>query len=214
MIAIAAGAAVVVLVIWYVFLWGPRNSALSKAKKRTAAAESLQTQLQTQLSRLKAAQQSEPTKRAQLEALREAVPDQPNVAQFLLDTNDSATKSGIDFLSVSLAQPGAGSGQKPASIGLGISVTGGYFQVLDFVNRLLSAPRLVVISGLNVSAAGASSTAAASSGTLTVQITAAMYTTASGPGTKTTSTTVAGTGGSTTTTVAGAATTTTVGGTP
>ncbi|MDQ1403212.1 MAG: hypothetical protein QOG03_1528 [Actinomycetota bacterium] len=206
-LAIAGGAAVVVIIIWYVFLWGPRNAALTKAKKRTEVAQNLQGQLQTQLSRLKAAQLSEPSKRAQLEALREAVPDQPNLAQFLLDTNDSATKAGIDFLSVAPSQPGSGSAQKPAEISLSISISGGYFQVLDFVNRLLSAPRLVVISGLNVASTGGATPTA---GQLSVQITGTMYTTAAGSGAKgaTTTTTVAGgPAGSTTTTVAGATTT-------
>jgi Tfp pilus assembly protein PilO len=208
---IGAAAAVVVLVVWYVFLWGPRGSELTKAKKRTETAQNLEDQLRTQLARLKAAQQSEPAKRAQLEALREAVPDQPNLAQFLLDTNDSATKAGIDFLSIAPAQPGAGSAQKPATIALSISISGGYFQVLDFVNRLLSAPRLVVISGFNVSAASG-----AGAGQLSAQITAAMYTTASkgGAAAGTTTTTAAGAAGSTTTTVAGGATVTTIGARP
>ena len=80
---------------------------MSHAKTRRQAAEQTQAELQTQLNRLKAQQKSEPLRRAQLEALRTAIPDQPNLAQFILDVNDAAAKAGIDFVSISPSPPAA-----------------------------------------------------------------------------------------------------------
>src|SRR5205823_1734241 len=123
--------------------------------------------LQDQLTRLRASKRDEPLKRSQLETLRVAVPDDPNLAQFILDANDAASRSGIEFLSITPSPPApptatpaaaatpapgtttatstpgatapgvsAGAGAAPVPVRLSLSITGGYFQVLDFVNRL------------------------------------------------------------------------------
>lgn len=201
---IAAGACFAVLVIWYVALWAPRGRALTDAREREEAAQLAQDDLRVRISRLKAAQRDEPTKRARLETLRAAVPDQPNLGQFILDTNEAANRSGIEFLSISPTQPSGGTPEAPAAIGLNLSLSGGYFQVLDFINRLSTAPRLVVIDSLNVGGLDAS-------GRLSIGMTARMFTTAGAApaaGT-TTTTTVPGATGGTTTTAPGGATTTT-----
>ena len=53
------------------------------------------------LTRLQSSKRDEPLKRSKLETLRVAVPDDPNLAQFILDANDAASRSGIEFLSIS-----------------------------------------------------------------------------------------------------------------
>ncbi|TML41739.1 MAG: type II secretion system protein M, partial [Actinobacteria bacterium] len=98
-LAIGAGAAVVVLLLWYFALWGPRNDALRKQRTRADAADKQVQTLKTQLSRLQAAQRAEPVKRAKLERLRAAIPDDPGLAQFILDANDAANRAGINFIS-------------------------------------------------------------------------------------------------------------------
>ena len=172
---IAVGAGVALLVVWYLALWSPRSKAIDEARERQEAAQLRQDDLRLRISRLQAAQRDEPAKRARLEALRAAVPDEPNLAQFILDTNDAATRAGIDFLSISPAQPGAGTPQAPATIGVTLSISGGYFQVLDFINRLSTAPRLVVISSLNVGGLNAQQR-------LSVGLTAQIYTAGGEPG--------------------------------
>jgi Tfp pilus assembly protein PilO len=238
-ILLLVGGAVVVLAGWYLFLWGPSHRQLDDAKKRRANAESQQAQLQVAVDRLRSAQKDEPLQRAKLESLRTAIPDTPNLAQFIFDTNDAATKSGIDFISISPSLPTAvatatttttsttvagaattttvagtatapaTTGSAPAQILVTLQIKGGYFQVLDFLNRLDRLPRLVVTDAVNINAD--------ERGALTVGMTARMFVRAvpSGfPGgtatTSTTSTTVAG--GATTTTAAGGATTTTAAG--
>jgi Tfp pilus assembly protein PilO len=222
---IPIGAGIVVLVLWFVALWGPQGSALSKARKRATTAEQQRGTLRDQLTRLQQSKRDEPLKRSQLETLRVAVPDDPNLAQFILDANDAASRSGIDFLSITPTPPtaaggqagtqagttpttvaGGGGGAAPVSIRLGMTITGGYFQVLDFVNRLNRLPRLVVVDTVSVSSGA--------SGPLQVQLTARMFTTsprpvagstggAGGGGGAGGTTTTTGPGGSTTTTTPG-----------
>lgn len=175
---IAGAAALAVLVLWYLVLWSPRKAELNDAREQREQVESKRQELATRVARLRASQKDEPIKRAQLEALRTTIPDDPNLAAFILDTNDAAAKAGIDWISVAPEEPspgqaagaavaaapvtttgtGAAAGttataanRYPAEIGLQLEISGGYFQVLDFLNRLNEMPRLVVTDGLNIS---------------------------------------------------------------
>ncbi|HSH59372.1 MAG TPA: type II secretion system protein GspM, partial [Acidimicrobiales bacterium] len=186
---IGAAAAVAVIVLWYFLFWSPRNKALSQARDRREAAQQQEAQLRTEIARLRGAQNQEPAKRARLEALRTAIPDDPKLAQFILDTNDAANRAGIDFISIAPQLPAppaaaaggatattapggdggattttaapagggpapgtAGAGARPAEIRLTLQTRGGYFQVLDFMNRLDDLSRLVVNDSVTITA--------------------------------------------------------------
>jgi Tfp pilus assembly protein PilO len=209
---IGTAAAVAVIVLWYFVFWSPRNKALGQAKERRQAAQQQETQLRSEITRLRGAQNQEPAKRARLEALRTAIPDDPKLAQFILDTNDAANRAGIDFISIApqlpappaaaapaattttapaggggatttttAAAPGgspatgtAGAGALPAEIRLTLQIRGGYFQVLDFLNRLDDLSRLVVNDSLTVTSD--------QSARLTVGLTSRMFTRTVPPG--------------------------------
>jgi Tfp pilus assembly protein PilO len=227
LIGVVAG--VGVLVLWFLLLWGPQGSKLSKAKDRTRAAEQEQQELQARIARLRSLQQDEPQKRAQLESLRVAIPDEPNLAQFILDANTAANVSGINFLSVAPsppaaagsagaggaatppppATPGAAGGSAPAVINLQLSISGGYFQVVDFINRLNGLSRLVVVDSVNL-ATGGQPTAGATN--LNVSISARMFVRAATPvaGAAGTATPGQSTASTTTTTAAPGTTSTTI----
>lgn len=183
---IAGVAAGMVLVLWYVLLWGPRKADFSEARARSEKAETQRKELAARVDRLRAAQKDEPMKRAQVEALRTTIPDEPNLAAFILDTNDAASKAGIDFISIAPSVPAAPSAQSspvavrtstgattlpasamPAEIRLQLQITGGYFQVLDFLNRVGEMPRLVITDGLSI--------ASDDQAKLTVGVTARMF---------------------------------------
>jgi Tfp pilus assembly protein PilO len=216
---IPMGVGLVLVLFWFLVLWGPQGSALSKAKKRSAAAVTERATLQDQLRRLQQAGRDQPLKQAQLETMRVAIPDDPNLAQFILDTNDAASRSGIDFLSISPTPPGTGgtSTAAPAAgatggggspIRISMSVTGGYFQVLDFVNRLDRLPRIVVVDSLVIgSGTGAAAGTGAAPGQLQVAMQVRIFTTSTQPVAGSTGAT--GASGATTTTAPGGSTTST-----
>jgi len=214
---IPIGAGVAFVILWFIALYGPQSSSLSDAKKRATDAAQQTATLRDQLKSLQQAQQSQPLKQSQLETLRVAIPDTPNLAEYILDANDAASKAGIDFLSItptppSSTTPGAttpttvagapagGTGATAVPITITMTATGGYFQVLDFVNRLNTLARLVVIDSLQLTTSV--------NGSLSVNMTERIFTAsqapvsggASGGGT---------TSGSTTTTSPGSTTTTT-----
>jgi len=230
------GAAVVILAFWYLALWNPSHNDLKKAQQRTAEAKAQQAQLEAAVNRLRSAQKDEPLQRAKLESLRTAIPDTPNLAQFILDANDAASKAGIDFISITPTPPAAVIRSSattpttaaatttttaaatattatttpvstgPAEINLQLQIKGGYFQVLDFLNRLDRLPRLTVVDGVNITGDD--------QGVLTVNLTGRMFVRSVPPGfpggvATTTTTTAPAAGASTTTTAAAGASTTT-----
>lgn len=236
---LAGAATLVLLLAWYFLLWSPRQDALSEAKARTEAARTRTEDLQARVNRLRALQRDETTLRAELDELKTAIPDLPNLGQFILDANDLAVRSGIDFISIAPTPPAlataaapvattttttaaggrttttavtsssaAGSapgGEAPAEIKMTFQISGGYVQILDFVNRLNDLPRLVVVDGLTIQSDPVGRLTVSMSARTFVQSSALTATTATGA---TATTTTTAPGGATTTTVAGATTTT------
>jgi Tfp pilus assembly protein PilO len=144
---LGAGAALVVVVLtWYMLLWGPQKGRADDADARREVAAGTNMQLEANVARLQAGQAALPGLEADLGTLRTAVPDTPNLAQFILDANDAAMASGVDFLSIAPTPPTENADPLlPPAVGLNISVNGGYFQVRDYLNRLNDLPRLVVV---------------------------------------------------------------------
>lgn len=165
----AAGA---LLAIWFFLLWGPQGGELEKAGDREDAAASENQELELRLARLRASQERAPSLQAELAELRAAVPDGPDLAQFILDAHTIAEQSGVEFTSITQTPPAPSTTGGPPSIALTINVSGGYFEVLDYLDRLDSLGRIVVIDGLTL-------TPSAEGGPLQVgaAITARMFTT-------------------------------------
>lgn len=172
-ILIGVGASLAAVALWFFLLWSPQGGRLEDARSREEAAASVNSELEVKVARLSAAEQRRPELTADLEALRVAVPDAPDLAQFLLDANTASTEAGVDFLSISPTPPVASTtpGQ-PSEIVLSINVEGGYFQVLDFLNRVTALPRIVVVDTLGLTSAESAQEP------LSVALTARMFTTA------------------------------------
>ena len=174
---IVAVVAVVMVAAWYLLMWQPKGSDLAAAQDRADQATTQVDELELRLARLQALSERGPELAAELDRLRSAVPQQPDVAQFILATNAAATSAGVDFISVSQQPPQAGT--TPASeVRVAIDVTGGYQPVLDFVDRLLEMPRVVVIDAFGVTPQGDASTGTPN---LAVSIGGRMFTSAPPP---------------------------------
>jgi Tfp pilus assembly protein PilO len=214
---VGAVAGVVVLAVWYMFVLSPINSQKSKAHKATTAAEKDLQAAQAQLSHLEDLKARSKQIDAQVAKLRAAVPANPAIATFIRQANQIAAETQVSWQSVAPSQqasvPGTGAvsvgGTTP--IGLTISVKGGVHEVLDYLDHLMAIPRVVVIDTVQVSPGNDANSGGLDGGpvgdifaghgvppTLTVQITARMFTTP--PATATASTT--GSGASTTPTTA------------
>jgi Tfp pilus assembly protein PilO len=172
---VAAGVAVLVVIVWYVALYSPKNSDLSKAHDDLQAAQAQRGNLQTQLSNLRDLEANRAKQQAALQKLNAAVPTTPDLAGFILQANDIATQAGVDWLQVSPSLPTAPQGGGPTTINLTMQLQGGFFQVYDYLNRLEDLQRLVVVDTVNLSTTG-DTTQNPSDPTLSMGITARMFT--------------------------------------
>ena len=216
---IAAGAAVALVAVWFLLLWSPQGAKLDAARERQAEAEDANGALALRIERLRDLRARRPELEADLVALRSAVPESPELDDFLLDTDAAADRAGVDITSVSPGKPAAAgdaaagttaaatpapaaapataatdtavatAGTPPSAISLSLDASGGYFQILDFINRLDDLPRIVVVDSLSLSGGGSGDASASGTGDtaatggtgsseLTMSITARMFTTA------------------------------------
>jgi type IV pilus assembly protein PilO len=146
-----AGAVVVLLLVWYQFLWSPKGADIASAHERTTTAQSKAQELQTRLDSLVVAKRDLPALVDRQVRLKAAVPDTPDLAGFLLAANEAATKAGVDYLNVAPALPATTTPGLPPAITVALNVTGGYSQVLDYLDRLATLPRVVVVDHVQVS---------------------------------------------------------------
>lgn len=158
-LGLAAGAVVVVLG-WYFLLFAPLSSDVDSTHSKVAEAKRQTLELKATVSRLEGLSANAPQQQATLRRLNAAIPATPDLADFILQANRIAAESGIDWLSVSPAPPAATAGGTNSTIALSMQIEGGFFQVLDYLNRLEDLERLVVVDGVNISASTAGSTTA------------------------------------------------------
>ncbi len=170
---VAVGVAVGALLIWFVVLWGPQGGRISDGRDREDVAEQQNEQLALSIDRLRGSQERIAELTADLDRLKSAIPAQPDLGGLILSLDDVAASSGVTFMSISPSPPAESEvAGVPTEIGLAIDVTGGYFQVLDYLNRLAEQSRLIVVDGVAISSDGAANPM------LTVNVSARAFTTA------------------------------------
>jgi Tfp pilus assembly protein PilO len=157
LIGVIAGAVVLIL-LWYFVLFSPTSSDLNDTRDQVAAAQSQQQELQNTIAHLKELSANAAQQQASLRTLRAAIPPTPDLGAFILQANTIATSTGIDWLSIAPTPPTATVGPGPTStIGISMQISGGFFEVLDYLNRLEGLERVVIVDTINVAAAGADS---------------------------------------------------------
>jgi Tfp pilus assembly protein PilO len=168
LIAIAAGGVVLVL-LWYFVLFAPTSKDLNDTRDQVAAAQSQKQELENTIRRLKELSRNAPQQQATLRKLRAAIPANPDLGEFILQANDIAAAAGIDFLSITPTPPtSTGGGGPNSTIAIAMQVDGGFFQVLDYLNRLEDLERLVLVDTINISTSsstGADASTGATGGT-------------------------------------------------
>jgi Tfp pilus assembly protein PilO len=211
-LTLVIAATLVVCAAFYMFFVKSRQDELADVRKQVEAAEDESVSLQAQLDELQALKENAPKAEARLNEIRDLVPQDDQVANFIFQVQDAANRAGVDFVTVTPEQPKAPVEDPSASVAQ-VRVTLGaessdYFAIQDLVRRLYDLDRAVRIDNLALDADEDED-----SGVVTITMTAAARiffenrggapgtvpgTTTSAPGTTTESTTT--TPGSTTTT--------------
>lgn len=145
-------AVVAVTAAYFLLIFRPQSNRIQEATEQADSQEQSVSQLELELNRLLALQKDAPALREQAAKFESAMPTDPRLADFILQIQESANASGIDWLSVSPTPPVAGTVAGVSNISLQMAVNGGYFQMQDFIVRLENLKRAVRVSTINLGA--------------------------------------------------------------
>ncbi len=177
LMVVTALAIVVVIIVWYLALWSPRQSAIKKAKADTASALADVSTLQAQLSALQAQAHGQTQREIELTRLRAAIPQMPDISSVVISLYNAASDAGIDLTNFTDSPPATGT---PPSVRIGLTVDGNFYQILQFMNDLAALPRLVVIDNVSLNPGGGAAKSTAQVGvspSLTVQLAGRIFVT-------------------------------------
>ncbi|MFT7646913.1 MAG: Tfp pilus assembly protein PilO [Candidatus Poriferisodalaceae bacterium] len=149
---IGIGALFVCVIAWMLLLWRPAGTELDGARVEQTTAENDQGLFRAQHARLKAIEADVPRLQSGIETLRSAVPDDPALAEFLLALNEAGAASGVHISSVTSQSPRIDEGLGLEVVKVSLASTGGYYQMLDFFNRLQDMHRIMAIESVGVNA--------------------------------------------------------------
>jgi Tfp pilus assembly protein PilO len=160
--ALTSVAVVAVLAAGWFLLISPQRGEASSLRSEKATQDQANAQLRTKIEVLKSQARDLPAQRARIAGFGLNIPADPQLPSLIRELSAAARVSGVDLDSLAPAEPaalptGEGStvGSKPSTVGvtmipLVVSVEGDYFGVEQFLNKVESFRRVMLVSGLKL----------------------------------------------------------------
>jgi Tfp pilus assembly protein PilO len=171
---ITAGAAILLLIIWYIAVFRPQQHKLTNAHRQDAAAAQQVNQLQQQIVSLRTLEREIPADTARLKALDASLPQTEDLQDILNQLHQAAVTSNVQLTSVdpSTAAPvqsGSSSGRSSSAsssaggsstatpagttmqVGVSMTMTGTYAATMTFMSDLAHMNRIVVVDSASFS---------------------------------------------------------------
>jgi Tfp pilus assembly protein PilO len=149
---LAAVAAVLVCLLFFMFFIRPRKADLGDVNADIESALNERQSLQLQLEQLESLQERAPRMTALLDEIRGLVPESNETGNFINQVQVAANMAGVEvhqFTPELPKQPPEGA--PLAEIRVTIRATGGYFSLQDFVRRLYALDRALRIDTMLLS---------------------------------------------------------------
>lgn len=150
--------AVLLAVLFYFLLYSPRNADLELVRQETATLETQRVSLQGEVARLREVEANQVQVRSALARLEEFIPSGTAQSTAVRQLQLAADAAGVEIDSVTFAAPALIEGAPPtgvpetalAQIPITVSMSGGYFQVVDFMRRLeVETPRALLMGDMS-----------------------------------------------------------------
>jgi len=149
---VASIVAVIVCIAFFFFFVKPRQNQLREVNEQIETASAETIRLQADLDRLRALQENAPLLEARLNEIRELIPQDDQVANFIFLVQDAATRSGVNFVQITPELPDVPpEGAQVAEVRATIGAEGGYFSIQDFIRRLYLLDRALRLDTLTMS---------------------------------------------------------------
>lgn len=206
----AAVLVLAILAAGWFLLVSPKRGEAAALREQTVSQEDANARLVQQLEVLKAQQAELPQQRAKLAVMRTQIPDNPALPTLIRDLTAAGRRVGVSIDTMAPAVPVPAVAAVPAApvattttadasgtttpapaapvapslfqVPLTLNVTGSYFELEQFVNKLEGLKRSFLVSGFTVAPAGGADAGAASTepdapgpGDLTLALTGRVY---------------------------------------
>lgn len=148
---LAVVVAVVVILLGFFLLIRPRQNELADVQAQVESEENLTLTLRAQLDNLRDLQARAPQLQAELDRIRELIPPEHEVPNFIFQATAAASASGVEVVQVTpeLPKPPP-EGAQLAEVRITLGGRGGYFAIQDFVRRLYALDRALRIDILDL----------------------------------------------------------------
>jgi len=175
-IALAVLGGIVLLYGWNAMFLAPRDKDRAAVETELATARQEEQDLRHNMAELRKLAADTKTKEAELAGLGRLVPATPDVAGAIVALDDTAKAAQVGMASFVPAPPAATAGGGPATIGVSMTISGTFDQLYDYLHRLETLDRLVVVDSLQLSgSAGAASAPTSGPPKLSAEIKARMF---------------------------------------
>lgn len=153
---------VLIVVLFYMFLFRPGQQEVADLQEQTRSTEEQQQQVRAQIQALEAIRAEAPEIEAAVAAARSVVPADPALPAAVRQLQVAADSAGVTLLNIGVSRPAeveataSGDATVPAGLAqiqVSLSLSGGYYQVVDFLRRIedpVLTPRALLWSDLAV----------------------------------------------------------------
>jgi type IV pilus assembly protein PilO len=152
-IALALLGSLVLLYGWNSVFLAPRSKARAQVQKDLAASRRQEEDLRQSLAELRKLATNTQVREAELAHLGRLVPADPDVAGAITALNETANQAQVAWSSFVPAPPAPSPGGA-VTVGITMKVAGTFPQIFDYLRRLETLDRLVVVDALTLSAGG------------------------------------------------------------
>lgn len=149
-IALVVMGAIVVLYGWNSVFLAPRGQARAAVQQELAAARTAEQDLRANLAQLRKLATDTQSREAELARLNRLIPSSADVAGAILALDGTAREAQVAWSTFTPAPPAEAVGGGPATLGLTIRVGGTFHQIRDYLGRLESLDRLVVVDSVSL----------------------------------------------------------------
>lgn len=151
-IALVLMGALVLVYGWNKLFLAPRSGERAEVAKELAAAQKQERDLRQNMAELRKLAAETQSREAELARLGRLVPGDADVAGAILALDATAKQAQVEWASFVPSPPGPAAAGAPASMSIGMKVGGTFNQIFDYLRRLETLDRLVVVDGVTLSA--------------------------------------------------------------
>jgi len=182
---IAAGVAVLLVALTFLFLVKPKMAQVTDARSQLATKQQAGSTLTTLLATLRDDQANASKFQDTIDMVDQRVPPLLDQQGLITLLRVAGEQSGIDHLSAQFGVPAVTSTSGVSTTQISVSLQGRYFTIAGFFDKIETLPRAAKVTQFTLTPGGSAIVGAAPPGTMLVQATIEFYTsdTSAGPGT-------------------------------